>query len=119
MALSIEEQEGGRILSVKLSGTLGKGDYENFVPEVERLIQKHGKIRMIVDMHDFHGWDMGALWEDIKFDLKHFKDIGRLAIVGETKWQEWMSKFCNPFTAAEIRYFDHDQADRANAWIQV
>jgi len=30
-------------------------------------------------MTGFHGWDAGALWEDIKFDIKHFGDIERLA----------------------------------------
>ena len=42
-------------------------------------------------MKDFHGWDAGALWEDIKFDLKHFSDIERVAMVGEKKWQKGMS----------------------------
>ena len=37
-------------------------------------------------MTGLHGWDAGALWEDIKFDIKHFADIERLAMVGEKKW---------------------------------
>ena len=37
---------------------------------------------MLFDMTDFHGWDAGAAWEDIKFDIKHFADIERLAMVG-------------------------------------
>ena len=30
---------------------------------------------MLVEMHDFHGWTAGAIWEDIRFDAKHFTDI--------------------------------------------
>ena len=117
MSLELKEETQGKALVVHLSGKILKSDYVDFVPEVERLIQQHGKIRILMDMHDFHGWTMGGLWEDIKFDAKHFKDIERLAMVGEKKWEGWMAKFCRPFTTAEIRFFDRNQADQARAWI--
>ena len=72
MSVEICEEEGGKVLGVILSGKLTKDDYQHFVPEVERLVAQHGKIRILARMHDFHGWTVGALWEDIKFDWKHF-----------------------------------------------
>lgn len=119
MALQVrqEETDGRKILVVKASNKLSQEDYEHFVPEVERLIEAQGKIRLLFEMHDFHGWEAGALWADIKFDLKHFADIERLAMVGEKKWEEWMAMFCKPFTSAEIRYFDQSEADEARSWI--
>jgi hypothetical protein len=105
-------------LTVRLSGKLTRADYAHFVPEIERVIREQGKVRMLVEMHDFHGWDMGALWEDTKFDLKHFRDIERLAMVGEKLWQKGMSEFCRPFTTARIRYFERDQLDQARAWLE-
>ena len=68
-------------------------------------------------MHDFHGWTAGALWEDIKFDMHHWKDIERLALVGETKWEAGMAAFCKPFTKATVRYFDQSQMEEARKWI--
>lgn len=118
MAIEFNEMLQGKILEVKLSGKLHKDDYVKFVPLVERLIGQHGKIRMLVEMHDFHGWDMGALWEDIKFDMKHFKDIERLALVGESKWEAGMAAFCKPFTTAEIRYFYTKDIAEARRWIE-
>ena len=94
--LTLNEEAGGKILLVKISGKLSKEDYQRFVPDVERLIKDHGKIRILVQMHDFHGWELGALWEDIKFDMKHFGDIERLALVGESKWEAGMAAFCKP-----------------------
>lgn len=119
MSVDLHEEEGGKVLLVKLTGKLAKQDYERFVPEVERLIKEHGKIRMLVQMHDFHGWTMGALWEDVKFDLKHFRDIERLALVGDRKWEAGMAAFCKPFTTATIRYFDESKADEAFAWVRA
>lgn len=118
MSVELREEMGGKCLLLQLSGKLTKEDYEHFVPEVERLIKREGKLRMLCRMHDFHGWTMGALWEDIKFDLKHFADIERLAFIGERKWQAGMAVFCKPFTSAAIRYFEEAQGEEAERWIK-
>ena len=115
--MGIELKEDGRILNVHVAGTLTRADYERFVPEVERLIGQYGKLRVLFDMHDFHGWNAGALWEDVKFDVKHFRHIERLAMVGETKWESGMARFCRPFTTASIKYFDRSKAAEASAWL--
>ena len=118
MAIKLEAKDRGEVLEVALTGKLVKADYETFVPAVERLIEQHGKIRLLVVMHDFHGWTAGAMWADTKFAAHHFKDIERLAVVGEKKWQHGMAVFCKPFTKAEIRYFDQAEADKARAWLE-
>jgi hypothetical protein len=117
MTLEFNKEEDGRVVMVRVRDKLVKEDYERFVPEVERLIEAHGKIRVLFKMEDFHGWMANALWEDIKFDVKHFNDIERVAMVGEKKWQQWMSGFCKPFTTAKIRYFESNEAEEARAWI--
>jgi len=67
---------------------------------------------------DFHGWTAGALWEDLKFDLKHWRDIERLAFVGDKKWEKGMAAFCKPFTKAQIQYFDMAQLEEARGWLE-
>jgi len=117
MAIDLIEDHDGKVLTIRASGKLTAEDYHQFVPYTEQLINKHGKIRVLFDMREFHGWSLGALWEDIKFDLKHFKDIERLAMIGDCKWERWMAAFCRPFTSAEIRYYDQSEADQASPWI--
>jgi len=95
MPIQLNEGNGGKILVVHVSGKLTKADYEHFVPEFERLVQQHGKLRLLFDMTGLQGWDAGALWEDVKFDMKHFADIERLAMVGERKWQQGMASFAS------------------------
>jgi len=116
-AIEISSENDGRLLVVRISGKLHAENYQHFVPIVEKAVRQHGKVRMLIQMHHFHGWDTGALWEDLKFDAKHFNDIERLAIVGETTWEKLMAAFCKPFTTARIRYFPSDQAAEARAWI--
>jgi len=118
MAVQVNEENDGKVLVIHVSGKLTAEDYERFIPEVERLVEKRGKLRMLFEMHDFHGWKAAALWEDTKFAVKHYHDIERLAVVGEKKWQKGMTTFCRPFTKAEIRYFEHSRADEARAWLR-
>jgi hypothetical protein len=106
-----------RLLTIQVRDKLEKRDYELFRDKVESLMQQHDKVRILLELVGFKGWTAGALWEDIKFDVKHFNDIERLAIVGSKKWQKGMAVFCRPFTTATIRYFDTTEYQLAEAWI--
>jgi hypothetical protein len=119
MSVELTEAIDGNVIEIQISGTLTKEAYQEFVPATEAAIKKYGKIRILFIMHDFHGWDAGALWEDIKFDVKHFSHIERLAIVGETRWEHGMALFCRPFTTAAIKYFDSKDLDPARLWIRA
>ena len=108
MPIQLKEEDGGKILVVHVSGKLTKADYEYFVPEFDRLIEQHSKLRVLFDMTNFHGWEASALWEDIKFGIEH-PDIDRLAMVGENEWQHAMATLSKPFTKAAIHYLSDAQ----------
>lgn len=117
MGVELHAEPGTNVLDVTVTGKLDRDDYTNFVPEVERAIKERGKLRMLCTLADFHGWTAGALWEDLKFDVKHFSDFERVAFIGDKKWEQGMAAFCKPFTSATIRYFDTSEADEARQWI--
>jgi len=117
MGIEVHGIKQDRILEVKATGKLERADYEQFGPEVERLIRERGKLRILLELDGFHGWTAGALWEDVKFDAKHFNDIERLAIVGDSAWEKGMALFCKPFTTAAVRYFE--DVDEARNWIEA
>ncbi len=117
MPIKLQEEDGGKILVVHVSGKLVKADYEHFVPEFDRLVRSHGKIRVLFDMVAFHGWEVSAAWADLKLGIEHFSDIERIALVGEKQWQHGMATFCRPFTKAVVRYFDHADAAAARQWL--
>ena len=117
MPVTLKHNLEGRYLEVHLTGKLSEQDYEEAGPQIEELIREHGKLRILCDMHDFHGWTFGGLWQDVKFDIKHFHDVERLAFVGEKRWQEGMAAFCKPFTSAKTRYFERFEMDEARKWL--
>ena len=118
MTIRLNEEKDGKLLTIHVSGKLIKDDYAAFVPAFERLVQQHGKLRVLFDMIEFHGWELSAAWEDTKFAARHFNDIERLAMVGDKEWQHGMAIFCKPFTRAKVRYFDHaTETEVARRWL--
>lgn len=118
MPIQVTEESGGKVLVVHAIGKLVKSDYPPFVAEFERRVQKPRKQHVLFDMTGLHGWEAGAAWEDMKFGVKHFADIDRLAMVGDKKWQHGMAIVFKPFTKAVTRYFDGTESAEARKWLE-
>src|SRR5215831_2805635 len=87
-------------VGVKLSGKLHDEDYKKFVPLIDAELARDGKVRLLAQFHDFHGWDMEALWDDIKFATTYCTKVERIALVGDKAWEKWMAQVCKPFPMA-------------------
>jgi hypothetical protein len=116
MAVRVIEKQAN-VIEVFAEGKLTQQNYEELAPRFERLIERYGKLRILFVMENFHGWTAGALWEDLKVDLKHFNDVERIAFVGDKKWEKGMATFCKPFTSAEVRFFEPHEIDQARDWV--
>jgi hypothetical protein len=60
-----------RFLVVHVWRKLSETDYERFFVQFAELPKKP---RILFDMIGLEGWDAGALWDDLKFDIKHSND---------------------------------------------
>ena len=98
----------------KASGKLTDADYQQFVPRLEEMIHEYGKISVLLELEDFHGWEPKAAWDDFKLGLAHPQDFERIAIVGDKSWEHWIALLAKPFTHARVRFFA--QSDRNAAW---
>jgi hypothetical protein len=115
---TVVDAQGRTLLEVRVTGKVTRKDYEGFVPIMEQRIKEQGKLRILVIKHELQGWDAGALWEDLKFDLRHFNDIERLAIIGGAGWQRGVVAFYQTFITSRIRYFNQNEVDKAREWLQ-
>lgn len=115
----IEQLSGlpAHTIGFKMSGKLTDADYKTFVPIVDQELAKEGKVNVLAQFHDFHGWELKALWDDIKFSTTHCTKIKRIALVGEKTWEKWMALVCKPFTMAKVKYFDASEIEAAKAWL--
>ncbi len=107
-----------KVVGLKLSGKLHDEDYLRFVPLIESILTAEGKLRLFVQFDEFQGWDMHAAWDDFKFALKHYSDFERIVMVGDRRWEKWMTSVCRPFTKATVKYFDRAEVDAAWKWLR-
>jgi hypothetical protein len=112
------DESSGRVIGFKLSGKLTDADYEEVVPQIESAIEESGKICMLWELEDFHGWDAKAAWDDLKSWIKFRHDLDRIAIVGEKAWEKWMTKLVELFPGIDAKYFDHSQIQDAWGWLR-
>jgi universal stress protein A len=113
--LTIEPHTPDNVVVGHASGKLTHEDYEDFRGRVEQMIREHGSVRVLLDLNDFHGWDLRAAWDDLKLGLQHPGRFDRCAILGDRKWEEWMTKLAKPFFRVE--YFDRSQREAAWRWL--
>ncbi len=114
----ILEKSLDTVIAVKVRGKLVHEDYAQFVPKLEQIIERHGSIRCYCELSEFHGLTPHALWDELKFDIKHCKNIQRCAIVGDPSWHHWMTKMGQMiFHRADVRYFEQSQSGEAWDWV--
>lgn len=116
--LQILGQTEENVIATKAIKKLTKSDYSTLLPILVSRLQTYKKIRWYFEMEDFQGWELKAFWQDVKFDMRHANDFEKIAMVGEKKWQEWMTDFMKPFTVAEIKFFEMKERDTALEWIK-
>jgi hypothetical protein len=117
MPLQFHETPDAHLLRVEMTGKLTRRDYDTAVPVMDRFLKAHRPARLLVEMRDFHGWTPGAAWDDLRFGLRHYSDVRRMAVVGDKRWERWCATLCRPFTAGEVRAFEPAQRDEAERWV--
>lgn len=109
----------GKILGLQLSGTLTDEDYGQITPRIEEIIQREGAIRLLCVLEDFHGWTAKAAWDDLKLDIKHHSAYERLAIVGTSKMEKFITWISKPFVKGEVKFFPPEEVNQAWEWIRA
>jgi hypothetical protein len=61
----------GRLVALRVAGKLTKEDMVSVAPPLEEKIRENGKVDLLCDMTDLHGWSLGGFWAELKFDAKH------------------------------------------------
>ena len=117
--LALKEENG--LLWIRAGGRLEDEDYNRFVPQFERIAEREaGTVPMVIELApDFSGWDLGGLWRDLKFDVRHKDCFGRIAIIGDSKWEEWGTEMSSSLFRAEMKFFQPSQRSHAESWVRT
>jgi hypothetical protein len=118
--IQVLPESEGNLLGFKISGKLTEEEYkETLIPRIEEAAKHHGDVRCLVYMDpSFTGWDIGALWDDARYGLKHKDDFEKLAVVGAAKWVEWGTRLSAHFVKGEVRTFAPEELPEAWLWVR-
>jgi predicted transcriptional regulator len=110
-------ESSGPVAGYKVEGKVTPDDYRQLEPEVKALADKYDTISVLLDLQEFTGEEVKAWLPDLKFG-HHFHDkIAKMAIVGDKRWEKWMTALVDPFYAKEGKFFHPDEIDKAWAWL--
>ncbi len=104
-------------LAYRISRPLSREEASKIAAELAGTIAAKGKVRVLIDLEAFPYADLGGLWEDLKFDVKHMRDLERLALVGGGKLETAAVRLFGTLTSTKSRCFGDDQLEKAWNWL--
>jgi len=113
------DHQNDEIIGVRVSGKIERAAYRDMLRRLEERIAEHKPARLLFDLKDFAGWGPGVAWDALKFDISHSRDVSRVAIVGDRRWEEVLTSLLRPLIAADMRYFDLSEEEDARRWIEA
>lgn len=105
-------------LEINVESTLRAEHCQLFNELAEQRIDRFGQVNLLVVIADLSDWTPADLWENIKLDISHYSDVGRLAIVGSVPLDHWMPVLSKPFTSAIAQYYSITEIEAAREWIR-
>ncbi len=114
--IQILNESEGNLLATEAVNKLEENDYKILRTEIQTILSNHKALNWYFEMKDFKGWQPKALWEDLKLDVDHAKDLHKIAMVGNENWEKWMTRVMKPFVKAE--YFDISEKEKALEWLR-
>lgn len=118
MVKFLERTQDDRI-GIVVDGRVGKGDVRALADLLREAIEKHGRIRLLIQLESLPLLGVGAFWEDLKFTLRHARDIERTALVGDAVWHGPYVRIMGPFVPGEVRHFGSDHLEDAWRWVEA
>ena len=117
MGITIQPEEDN-LRVVRITGLLRKSEMDAALAAEARKWDPATRLKVLVMVEDFKGFERGADWGDITFLVKHDHQIERIAIVAERKWETDALTFAGAgFRKGEVRFFPQNQLAQARAWL--
>jgi hypothetical protein len=117
MVKILEDKTAGDLIALVAEGKIDKADYEKVWPLVEQKVKEHGKIRVYLEARDIDFITLRALYEEVKMDVKYFRDFSKAAVVGDKAWKQMATFAFKLVTSGDARYFEFDERQQAWEWV--
>ena len=111
-------ESSGSVVGYKVVGKVTVEDYQRLDPQVQTLVGQYDNVRLLIDMQEFAGEEVKAWLPDLKFGHRFHDKISKMAIVGDKRWEKWLTALADPFYAKEAKFFHPEDSGKAWAWLR-
>ncbi len=112
------ETISANVLRITPPDKLKADDFRHIAPQVDSIISRHGRIRLLIDASTFNGWEnLAALENHAGFVKSHQQKVDRIAVIVAHDWQHWLVGAVRVFLHSEIRSYDKGHESEALQWV--
>lgn len=108
-----------RTIGFRVAGRVDQGDMKAAVAAFEERLARHARLRVYVEIEDLKGMTPGALMEDLRMTLGHFRDVEREAVVADAVWVGVLARAGDLLPGVEVRHFPRTRKAEALAWLDA
>lgn len=107
------------VVGIIASGYVSASDYETvLVPTVESRLKQFDKLRLLYRLGpEFKGFTAGAMWDDLKLGVAHWKAWERIAVVTDVDWIANLSRVFSFAMPCPTRVFPNSAIVQATDWL--
>ncbi|HEX3456718.1 MAG TPA: STAS/SEC14 domain-containing protein, partial [Candidatus Baltobacteraceae bacterium] len=88
---------------------------------LDGLIAERGRIRLMIDLTGFGGWEnmeaLGAHMDQLKFLQQRIQHIDRIAVIAGYPWQHQLFDWISNVVHTQAKVFDKGQDAAATEWL--
>ncbi|MEM0947776.1 MAG: STAS/SEC14 domain-containing protein [Pseudomonadota bacterium] len=118
MAVHYAEDPASQSIEITVDGRVTRDDWEQVVPKFEAFMNEHGTIRLIEVVNSLDGFEMGMIWDGIKFDFKAVPHISHCAVVTDIAWMSPLTRAAGAVMPMKMRVFPLAELTAARRWLQ-
>ncbi len=107
------------VLALEAEGKVTVDDYQLIIiPAIESKLKQYKKIRVLYELgNHFAGFDIKAIWEDLKLGLTHWSNFEKIALVSDIKWIRMLTKLFGFILPYPVEVFHNNQLSQAQKWV--
>ena len=107
-----------RVFGYRVDGEVTVDDLKPLMDQLEDKTRKHAKMRVYVEYIQIDAISLRAVWEDLKFDIKHLTDFEKAAVVTDKNWVGVSAITANLIPGLEVKFFKFAEEQQARAWVR-
>jgi hypothetical protein len=103
---------------LRITGLLKKSELDAALATEARQWGPTTRVKVLVIVENFNGWERGADWGDMTFFETHGDQIDKIAIVADPQLETDLLAFAGAgFRRAPVKFFSPGQLTMARAWL--